>query len=148
MRSREGASGTLSCLSLQRGDHWSWQLIIISTGSFEWTTSDPRNAYVDAEGLHIIPTLTIDDTNITEAQLLNGYTLNLTTAGTCTSPDPYNSCSIYSNSTSGAIINPVRSARLTTMGKKTIRYGRVEVVRVCALSSNIIKWSIILEHQN
>jgi hypothetical protein len=100
-----------------------------STGSFEWTTSDPRNAFVDAEGLHIIPTLTINDTDITPAQILNGYTLNLTTQGICTSTDPYNSCSIYSNSTSGDIINPVRSARLTTKGKKTIRYGRVEVVR-------------------
>lgn len=30
--------------------------------------------------------------------------------------------------TSGAIINPVRSARLTTKGSKSIKYGRVEVV--------------------
>ncbi|KUJ09079.1 glycoside hydrolase family 16 protein [Mollisia scopiformis] len=97
------------------------------TGSFEWTTNDPRNAFVDAEGLHIVPTRTIDDTTITQAQILNGYTLNLTTMGVCTSPDPYNSCSIYSNSTSGDIINPIRSARLTTKGKKTITYGRVEV---------------------
>ncbi|KAE8449790.1 hypothetical protein EG329_007565 [Mollisiaceae sp. DMI_Dod_QoI] len=98
------------------------------SGSFEWTTSDPRNAFVDAEGLHIVPTLTVDDTNITQAQILDGYTLNLTTMGICTSPDPYASCSIYSNKTSGDIINPVRSARLTTKGKKTIKYGRVEVV--------------------
>ncbi|KAF8850957.1 concanavalin A-like lectin/glucanase [Acephala macrosclerotiorum] len=98
------------------------------TGSFEWTTSDPRNAYTDAEGLHIIPTLTIDDTDITPAQILDGYTLNLTTMGVCTSSDVYTSCSIYSNKTSGDIINPVRSARLTTKGKKTIKYGRVEVV--------------------
>jgi hypothetical protein len=106
------------------------QLLTIgnSTGSFEWTTNDPKNAFVDADGLHIVPTLTVDTTDITEAQLLNGYTLNLTTAGTCTSSDPFDSCSIYSNATSGAIINPVRSARLTTKGKKTLKYGRVEVV--------------------
>jgi hypothetical protein len=98
------------------------------TGSFEWTTNDSRNAYIDAEGLHIIPTLTVDDTDITPAEILDGYTLNLTTDGTCTSSDSGFSCSIYSNKTSGDIINPVRSARLTTKGKKTIKYGKVEVV--------------------
>ncbi|KAF4631590.1 hypothetical protein G7Y89_g6540 [Cudoniella acicularis] len=98
------------------------------TGSFEWTTNDPKNAFVDAEGLHIVPTITTESTDITPAQLLNGYTLNLTTLGTCTSPDPFGSCSIYSNITSGAIVNPVRSARLTTQGKKTLKYGRVEVI--------------------
>lgn len=103
-------------------------MIFNRSGSFEWTTNDPRNAYTDAEGLHIIPTRTIDDTDITPAQILDGYTLNLTTAGTCTSTDPLTSCSIYSNKTSGDIINPVRSARLTTKGKKTIKYGKVEVV--------------------
>lgn len=103
-------------------------MIEFRTGSFEWTTSDSRNAFVDAEGLHIIPTLTVKDTDITPEQILNGYTLNLTTDGICTSTDPLNSCSVYSNSTSGSIINPVRSARLTTKGKRKIKYGRVEVV--------------------
>lgn len=98
------------------------------SGTFEWTTDDPKNAYTDAEGLHIIPTLTIDTTDITQAEILDGYTLNLTTMGVCTSDDPFASCSIYSNKTSGDIINPVRSARLTTKGKKSITYGRVEVV--------------------
>lgn len=62
--------------------------------------------------------------------MYSGYTLNLTKAGgdgSCTSSD-YKQCSIKSNSTTGAIINPVRSARLTTKGKKFIKYGRVEVV--------------------
>ena len=36
-------------------------------------------------------------------------------------------CSIRSNKTAGTIIPPVRSARLTTKGKKTMKYGRVEV---------------------
>ncbi|KAH6669868.1 concanavalin A-like lectin/glucanase domain-containing protein [Halenospora varia] len=98
------------------------------TGSFEWTTNDPKNAYTDVDGLHIVPTVTTETTDITPAQMLDGYTLNLTTAGTCTSADPLTSCSIYSNKTSGDIINPVRSARLSTKGKKTLKYGRVEVV--------------------
>lgn len=75
-----------------------------------------------------MPTVTTETTDITPAQMLDGYTLNLTTAGTCTSADPLTSCSIYSNKTSGDIINPVRSARLSTKGKKTLKYGRVEVV--------------------
>ncbi|KAG4437092.1 hypothetical protein IFR05_007426 [Cadophora sp. M221] len=98
------------------------------TGSFDWTTSDPKNSFTDAEGLHIVPTLTTESTSITEAQLLDNYVLNLTTTGDCTATDGGNSCSIRSNKTSGDIINPVRSARLTTRGKKTLTYGRVEVV--------------------
>jgi beta-glucanase (GH16 family) len=33
-----------------------------------------------------------------------------------------------SNSTLGSVINPVRSARLTTQGKHNITYGKIEVV--------------------
>ena len=112
-------------------DHsvWSYELETggFGTGSFDWTTDDPKNAYTDAAGLHIVPTLTVDTTNITVEELNNGYVLNLTKAGTCTSDD-YTMCSIRSNDTAGTIINPVRSARLTTKGKKTLKYGRVEVV--------------------
>lgn len=63
------------------------------------------------------------------------YTLNLTQAGTCTVSNDQqvfgavvnDPCVKVSNATSNQIINPVRSARLTTAGKKTIRYGRVEI---------------------
>jgi beta-glucanase (GH16 family) len=37
-------------------------------------------------------------------------------------------CTRNANTSSHTILNPVRSARLTTQGKKSIRYGRVEVV--------------------
>lgn len=37
-------------------------------------------------------------------------------------------CSVRSNKTSGDIINPVRSARLSTKGKRGIQYGKIEVV--------------------
>ncbi|KAF4993270.1 hypothetical protein FDECE_13476 [Fusarium decemcellulare] len=68
------------------------------------------------------------------------YTVNLTKSGTCTSRDQRVSeqrvnewvrsqpCAAVSNSTKGTIINPVRSARLTTAGNKMIKYGKVEVV--------------------
>jgi beta-glucanase (GH16 family) len=97
------------------------------SGSFEWTTDDPKNAYVDAEGLHIVPTLTTESTDITLEQLTDNFVLNLTTDGTCTAKE-IDSCSVRSNLTAGTIINPVRSARLSTKGKKTLRYGKVEVV--------------------
>ena len=99
------------------------------TGSFDWTTNDPKNAYVDADGLHIVPTLTTETTSITLDEINDKHVLNLTTAGTCTSVSGNDAdCAIRSNVTSGAIINPVRSARLNTQGRKTITYGRVEVV--------------------
>ena len=108
---------------------WSYEIQRggFGSGSFEWTTKDPKNAYTDGEGLHIVPTLTTDSTDITTDQLLDNYVLNLTTTGECTTTGVDN-CSIRSNKTAGTIINPVRSARLTTKGKKTITYGKVEVV--------------------
>ncbi|KAI9372867.1 concanavalin A-like lectin/glucanase domain-containing protein [Aspergillus egyptiacus] len=129
------------------GNVWSHEVQLngYGTGAFDWATDDPQNSYVDSEGLHIVPTLTVDTTDITPAQLMDGYitlffagvryVLNLTRDGTCTSKDQRVSdlasisrCAVRSNVTTGQIINPVRSARLTTFGKKTIRYGRVEVV--------------------
>ena len=110
-------------------DYWNYEIQRggFGTGTFEWTTTDPQNIYTDDQGLHIVPTLTIDTTNITEAQMLSGATLNLTRMGVCTSDVP-SDCVIKSNSTSGAMINPVRSARINTKGKKKITYGKVEVV--------------------
>jgi beta-glucanase (GH16 family) len=77
-----------------------------------------------------VPTLTTESTSITEQQLLNDYTLNITKSGgdgSCTATE-YTSCGARSNATLGTIIPPVRSARLTTKGKKSIKYGRVEIV--------------------
>ncbi|KAM5497480.1 hypothetical protein McanMca71_007343 [Microsporum canis] len=102
----------------------------VQAGAFDWTTTDEKNAFVDGEGLHIVPTLTTESTSITPEQLVNGYTLNLTKAGgdgSCTGTTN-TACSIRSNKTTGAIIPPIRSARLNTKGKKSIQYGRVEVV--------------------
>ena len=112
--------------------HWSHEVQLggFGTGSFDWTTTDSKNTFTDSEGLHIVPTLTTESTSITEEQLFNGYTVNLTKAGgdgSCTSNN-YKDCSIKSNNTVGTIIPPVRSARLSTKGKKSIKYGRVEVV--------------------
>lgn len=99
-------------------------------GEFGWATDDSKNSFTDSEGLHIVPTLTTESTSITEAQLIDGYSLNLTKAGgdgSCTSTD-VKMCSVRSNATLGYILPPARSARMTTKGKKSIKYGRVEVV--------------------
>ncbi|ORY19791.1 hypothetical protein BCR34DRAFT_595240 [Clohesyomyces aquaticus] len=77
--------------------------------------------------LHIVPTLTTESTKITKDQLFDNFVLNLTTDGTCTATG-IDDCSIRSNKTAGTIINPVRSARLSTKGKRSITYGKVEVV--------------------
>jgi beta-glucanase (GH16 family) len=69
----------------------------------------------------------MNTTQITLDQMNDNFVLNLTTDGTCTSNDVH-ACSIRSNKTAGTIINPVRSARLSTKGKKSIKYGKVEVV--------------------
>lgn len=103
------------------------QLDGFGTGAFDWTTTDPRNAYVDAQGLHIVPTLTNETTSITSDQLFANYTLDLTRDGSCTSRSN-TSCIARSDLTEGRMIPPVRSARLSTRGRKSIRYGKIEVV--------------------
>ncbi len=97
------------------------------TGSFDWTTTDPLNSYIDSAGLHIVPTLTNETTSITSDQMYSGYTLNLTDDGSCTDTKQ-SACSIVSDPTKGKMVPPVRSARLVTKGTKSIKYGRVEVV--------------------
>lgn len=118
--------------------------------SFDWTTTDASNSYVDGEGLHIMPTLTTETTNITADEIYSGYTLNLTADGTCTgTPSSSNeslatsACFINSNETFGRIINPIRSARLTTAGKYSIKYGRVEVVAKLPLGDWIVRQDLI-----
>ena len=108
-------------------DIWQHEVQVggFGTGEFEWTTADSGNSYVVNNTLVIMPTLT--DTLLSEDQVNNGYTLNLTSQGSCTSTD-WHQCVAISNSTSQTVINPVRSARLTTKATKSIRYGKVEVV--------------------
>ncbi|KAB5525521.1 concanavalin A-like lectin/glucanase domain-containing protein [Coniochaeta sp. 2T2.1] len=110
-------------------DIWSHEVTLdgFGTGSFDWTTTDPKNTYVDDAGLHIVPTLTNETTTITNDQIYSGYTLNLTSDGSCTGAVNTSACYIHSNSTLGSLIPPVRSARITTKGRVGIRYGRVEV---------------------
>ncbi|EAA31490.1 glycoside hydrolase family 16 protein [Neurospora crassa] len=108
---------------------WSHQVTLdgFGTGSFDWTTTDSKNSYVDGEGLHIVPTLTTETTDITADQLYANYTLDLRKDKSCTGTTNA-SCVAHSDPKTGAMIPPVRSARLITKDTKTLRYGRVEVV--------------------
>ncbi|KAK0636224.1 concanavalin A-like lectin/glucanase domain-containing protein [Bombardia bombarda] len=108
---------------------WSHEVTLngFGTGSFDWTTTDSKNSYVDGDGLHIVPTLTNETTSISADQLYQGYTLNLTKDGSCTGNSAVE-CSAVSDPKKGSMIPPVRSARLTTKGTQTLKYGRVEVV--------------------
>ncbi|KAF3769509.1 family 16 glycoside hydrolase [Cryphonectria parasitica EP155] len=108
--------------------NWNYEVALdgFGTGSFDWTTTDPTNVYVDDKGLHIVPTLTNETTSITTDQMWNGFTLNLTADGTCTETSA-SACVVTSNSTLGNMVNPVRSARVNTQGKVGLKYGRVEV---------------------
>lgn len=90
-------------------------------GEFEMTTVSTNNSFIRNNNLYLLPTLTSDA--IGQDAIYDGYTFNLTG---CTNTN-LTACSAVSNRTAGTIINPVMSARLSTKGKKSIRYGRVEV---------------------
>ena len=94
-------------------------------GEFEWTTASNNNSFVQNGILYLVPTLTSDI--IGEDAITNGYRLNLTTDRTCTSTN-VSQCAAVSNSSQLTVINPVRSARLTTRNSASMRYGKVEIV--------------------
>ncbi|EPS96752.1 hypothetical protein FOMPIDRAFT_57748 [Fomitopsis schrenkii] len=91
-------------------------------GDFEITTDSTNNSYVQDGKLYIVPTLTSDV--IGYNNIFNGYTYNVSG---CTSSNR-TACGAVSNSSSGSVINPVMSARLSTINSHSIKYGRVEVV--------------------
>jgi beta-glucanase (GH16 family) len=93
-------------------------------GAFTWTTTDDANAFVQDSTLYLVPTLTSDV--ISPEQITNGYTLNLTADGTCTSTN-VSQCVASSNSSRLTVINPVRTARLTTINSVNLKYGKIEV---------------------
>ncbi|KIY71336.1 glycoside hydrolase family 16 protein [Cylindrobasidium torrendii FP15055 ss-10] len=90
-------------------------------GEFQACTTEDKNAYIRNNQLYIMPTLMSDD--ISRDDILDGYTYKV---DGCTSGNK-TACSIKSNSKTYTVVNPVKSARLTTKGKKTIKYGKVEV---------------------
>lgn len=90
-------------------------------GEFEMTTGSSNNSFVRNGELYIVPTLTSDV--IGRNAIFDGYTFNLTG---CTNTN-LTACGVVSNGTTGTVINPAMSARISTKGKRSIRYGKVEV---------------------
>lgn len=89
-------------------------------GEFQMTTNSDDNLYITDGELYFMPTLTPDSVLSASNYTLPGCTATLANGKTNTS-----ACSVE---VSGAtVINPVMSARINTMGKKTIKYGKVEV---------------------
>ncbi|KAF2084367.1 glycoside hydrolase family 16 protein [Saccharata proteae CBS 121410] len=89
-------------------------------GEFDETTDSPTNLFILNNQLHIRPTLQ------DAALITNNNIINLTQAGTCTSP-LWSSCVASTNTTNGTIVPPARSARINTKKGANIKYGRVEV---------------------
>ena len=85
------------------------------------TTASSNNSFIRNNQLFIVPTLTSDV--IGRDAIIHGYTFNLTG---CTNTNQ-SACGVVSNITTNTVVNPVMSARLSTRGKRSIRYGRVEV---------------------
>lgn len=89
--------------------------------SLEWNTDSDNNTFVKNNQLYIKPTLTDLAYNV------EGVSVNLTADGSCTVPYTKQDCFAERNATTGAFINAVQSARLTTQGKHSMRYGRLEI---------------------
>lgn len=92
-------------------------------GEFEMTTSSSDNLYIKNGQLYIMPTLTSDEIG-TDA-IFDGTSYNLTD---CTETWNASDCSVTSDSSSKTVINPVKSARISTSNSVSIAYGKVEVV--------------------
>lgn len=85
------------------------------------TTDSDANLYLRNSQLYLHPTLTTED--MPDLDLFNGGTFNLPG---CTTRNR-TACTTRANSATGTVINPVRSARINTKGKKSIKYGKVEI---------------------
>jgi beta-glucanase (GH16 family) len=102
------------------------------------TTDSSNNSFVKDGKLYIVPTLTSDAIGsdaIFDGTVYNisGCTFNTTQpyqgyiGNTFDATSYHRACSAVSNATTGSIINPVQSARLTTRNSASIRFGRVEI---------------------
>jgi beta-glucanase (GH16 family) len=103
---------------------WSPQVELggFENGEFEMTTDNVTNLRIVDGELYLTPTITTED--FPGLDIFNGG--NYTLEG-CTDMTNRSACSVRTNPSTGTIINPVRSARINTKGKKEIKYGRVEV---------------------
>jgi hypothetical protein len=114
----EGLDSTRWNLTDERGD-------ALGTGEFEiMRSSSNTNLFVQNGQLHLHPSLVSDEMPNGFADILDGgsYTLS-----PCSLPGNDTACKFESQQSSGTVIPPVFSARLSTQGSVSIRFGRVEV---------------------
>ncbi|PVH92076.1 glycoside hydrolase family 16 protein [Periconia macrospinosa] len=105
-----------------RSDVWTREVQVggFGNGQFEQTTASDENSFVKNGILYIKPTL--QNSSLVET---DGTIIDLRNAG-CTGTHWWD-CVATTNTTNGTIVNPVRSARLTTRLNASIMFGRVEV---------------------
>jgi hypothetical protein len=103
-------------------DVWTKEVEVggFGNGQFEETTNTDENAFVQGGLLHLRPTL--QDPEL----ITTNNTINLLKDGTCSST-LWSNCVATTNTTNGTIVNPVKSARISTKKGATIKYGRIEV---------------------
>lgn len=111
--------------SSQDLDTSTWTKVVelggFGNAEFQMTTDSSSNLFLSNNQLYIMPTLTSD--TIPLDSILDGG--NFTLQG-CTSANQ-SACSVDSNKLLGTVINPVQSAKITTQGKKSITFGKVQV---------------------
>ncbi|KAI9068988.1 glycoside hydrolase family 16 protein [Trametes sanguinea] len=91
-------------------------------GEFQMTTDSSDNLYVQDGQLYIMPTLTSD--KLGRNAILDGGSFDLGDA--CTTSNK-TACSVKSSNSDGSTIQPVQSARISTMNSTSIAFGKVEV---------------------
>ncbi|GAB7356290.1 hypothetical protein MBLNU459_g7094t1 [Dothideomycetes sp. NU459] len=89
-------------------------------GQFEETTNTDENAFVKDGMLVLKPTL--QDASLIEKDNV----INLLADGSCSST-VWSNCVAATNTTNGTIVNPVKSARISTRNSASIKFGRIEV---------------------
>ncbi|KAI4741754.1 putative beta-1,3-glucan-binding protein [Aureobasidium sp. EXF-12298] len=89
-------------------------------GQFEMTTNTDENSYIQDGMLYLKPTL--QDAKLIE----QNNVINLLADGSCSS-DVWSNCITGTNVTNGTIVNPAKSARISTKNGASIKFGRIEV---------------------
>ncbi|GAW03218.1 glycoside hydrolase family 16 protein [Lentinula edodes] len=92
-------------------------------GEFEIMTNKDENLKIENSQLYLIPTLTSASIGNTSA-IFNGYTYDL--GDDCTTSNE-TACSVTSDSSTKTVIPPVQSARISTNGTYSLKYGRIQV---------------------
>ncbi len=103
-----------------------------SNGEFQMTTDSSNNVFIKNGQLYIMPTFTTD-AGYTLAQVVGNDSATIT-VNDCTAGQPGSSdgsgqanCTATSGTGPADTLPPVQSARLSTQGKVSIAFGKVEV---------------------